>query len=106
MLLGGVLVGLAGCSGDSGSVADRDAQASCDTLQRMGTLSFSKKNPTMDELNAAAELATAAAIGDSRYKPLKKYLRTAVDATKQTFKPDSHRTVQNLKKAKDFCSDL
>lgn len=99
-------VALAGCSAGSDDPATADAKAACSTLDRMGTLDYSKKSVSVYELGAAVELATAAAGRDPKYAPLKNALTTAQNAAQRTFSPDNDTTKANLKKAKDFCADL
>ncbi|HEY3505525.1 MAG TPA: hypothetical protein VGN37_22410 [Actinocatenispora sp.] len=94
-------VALAGCSAGSDDPATADAKAACSTLDRMGTLDYSKKSVSIYEFGAAVELATAAAGRDSKYA-----LTKAQTAAQRTFDPGNDTTKTNLKKAKDFCGDL
>jgi hypothetical protein len=100
------LGGCSAASADRDDPAAADAKAACDTLDRMGTLVYSKKSMSSYEFAAATSLATAAAGRDKKYEPLKDALTRASDAAASTFDPANPSTTKNIKKAKDFCADL
>ncbi|MEU0087938.1 hypothetical protein [Streptomyces sp. NPDC006274] len=112
LLAGGAGVGAAwaltgGTSG--GGDAAADARGACDALAGFDESKYlAEGNEGLVALNrwhGAVTLSTAAAAGDSSYKPLADALRRAADRHQRDIEFNAE-VMKDLTKARDLCADL
>jgi hypothetical protein len=112
LLVGGAGVGaawaLTGGTSGGGSAAD-DARGACDALAGFDESKLATKGKegeqAMYRFAGAFDLATAAALGDSSYEPLKEAVTRAHHRHRQVFEVDAD-VKKDLAKARDICADL
>jgi hypothetical protein len=112
LLVGGAGVGaawaLTGGTSGGGGAAD-DARGACDALAGFDESKYLVEGDegliAINRWSGAVTLSTAAAAGDSSYKPLADALRRARDRHQQVFEFDD-RVTKDLAKARGICADL
>ncbi|WP_229816090.1 hypothetical protein [Streptomyces lucensis] len=113
LVVGGAGVGaawaLAEGTSDADSSARGDARGACDALAGVHESKLSAKGPSGEQslyrFAGAFDLATAAAAGDSSYKPLARAISRAVNRHRLVFEVDA-QVRKELAKARDICADL
>ncbi|MFF9089956.1 hypothetical protein ACF1BE_26805 [Streptomyces sp. NPDC014991] len=113
LLVGGGGVGmtwaLTGGTSGAGSSAVDDARGACEALDGVDESKLSTKGKTGEQVlyrfAGAFDLATAAAAGDSSYKPLARAITRAQNRHRLVFEVDAV-VKKELAKARSICTDL
>ncbi|MFJ3981352.1 hypothetical protein [Streptomyces fungicidicus] len=117
LLVGGAGVGVAwaltGGTPDTDNSAGGDARGACDALAGLdesklapkANVSEQEREQALYRFAGAFDLATAAAAGDSSYKPLAEAITRAHNRHRQVFEIDAE-VKKELVKARKICADL
>ncbi|MFJ7147882.1 hypothetical protein ACIQVT_06745 [Streptomyces sp. NPDC100445] len=113
LLVGGGGVGMAwaltGGPSDAGSSAMDDARGACEALDGVDASKLSTRGKAGEQalyrFAGATALATAAAAGDSSYKPLAEAITRARNRQNQVFQVDA-TVKKELAEARGICADL